>query len=120
MIAKAGIMLVLCAAGAGIGLLLALPPAGLCLAGEPGHGVWMNGGMVVGSLVALLCLAASERRHGASWRRAICGTDGFNLACHGAMFAAMTVFSQAGAMVAAMAAATGLVTLSYSVMHRGA
>ena len=71
MIAKACLMLVLCSAGAGIGLLLALPPAGLCLSGAPGHGLWMNGGMVLGGLVALLCLAASERRHGASWRRAI-------------------------------------------------
>jgi hypothetical protein len=118
MIAKACLMLVLCSAGAGLGLLLALPPAGLCL--TSGHGLWMQGGMVVGGLVAMLSLAADERRHGASWRRALCGADGFNLACHGAMVAAMAAFSQAGAMLAAMAAATALVTLSYSVMHRGA
>jgi hypothetical protein len=133
---EACVMLVLCSTGAVGGLLLdvaELPPGGLCLAaGSLGRHwavmPWMNGGMLAGGLLAMLCLAAGERCSGAPWRHAVLGRAGFNLACHAAMLASMTAgpllaaawglpgsaFGQAGGMLAAMLAAVALVALSYS------
>lgn len=128
---EACVMLVLSSVGAIGGLLLdvsEIPPGSLCLAGESfgRHWAlmpWMNGGMLAGGFLAMLCLAAGARCDGVPWRRAVLGRAGFNLVCHAAMLASMAVgpllaasWGPASGMLAAMVAAVALVVLSYRLM----
>ena len=88
---------------------------------------WMNCFMLAGGALAMLLIAAADRRTSAGWLQKTVGRCGFNLACHASMLASMvlapllplvhgTAGHAAGQMLAAMAASVALVALAYRFM----